>query len=128
MPALWGPRWNPPWLSWAPERLSLLAGHHTQATSARGSPQVANRPISGLASEQIAIGGWVPADRLVFARYVVQHPLYEGVSVIGTRDDVVHFPPGFVLAFSLSLAYRAVKVLIHIPLNLVRLLIREEVR
>ena len=48
---------------------------------------MAQRAISGLASEQIAVGGWVPADCLVLAGYVVQHPLNEGVPIIGTRDD-----------------------------------------
>ena len=45
----------------------------------------------------------------------------------GTRDDRVHFPPGFVLAFALTLASQVVKGLIHIPLNQIQLLFREGV-
>ena len=59
---------------------------------------MAQRAISGLASEQVTVGGWVPADWLVLAGHVVQHPPYEGIPIIGTRDDGVHFPPGDALA------------------------------
>ena len=88
---------------------------------------MAQRAISGLASEQITIGGWVPADRLVLAGHVVQHPRYEGIPIIGTRDDGVHFPPGFVLALALTLAFPVVKGLTHIPLNRIQLLFSEGV-
>ena len=38
------------------------------------SSQVAQRAISGLASEQVTIGGRVPANWLVLAGHVVQYP------------------------------------------------------
>ena len=58
---------------------------------------------------------------------MVQHPLHEGVPIIGTRDDRVHFPPGSVLALALTLATPVVKGLIHIPLNQIQLLFCEGV-
>ena len=88
---------------------------------------MAYRPISGLAAEQITIGGWVPANRLFLTRHVVQHPPYEGIPIIGTRDDGVHFPLGFVLALLLSLGYAVVKGSIHNPLNKIQFLIRQKV-
>ena len=88
---------------------------------------MAQRAISGLASEQVAVGGWVAAYWLVLAGHVVQHPLYEGIPIIGTRDDGIHFPPGFVLALALTLVSPVVKGLIHIPLNQVQLLFSEGV-
>ena len=88
---------------------------------------MAQRAISGLASEQIAVGGWVTPNWLVLAGQVVQHPLHEGVPIIGAREDRVHFPPGFVLALALTLVSPVVKGLIHIPLNQIQLLFREGV-
>ena len=88
---------------------------------------MAKRPISGLASEKITICGGVPANRFVLAGHVVQYPPYEGVPIIGTRDDGVHFPPGFVLPFALTLAYPFMKGSIHIPLNQIQLLVSEKV-
>ena len=88
---------------------------------------MAQRAISGLASEQVAVGGRVPADLLVLAGHVIQYPPYEGIPIIGTRDDRVHFPPGFVLALALTLASPVVKGLIHIPLNQIQLLFSEGV-
>ena len=58
---------------------------------------------------------------------MVQHPLYEGIPIIGTGDDRVHFPPGFVLALALTLASPVVKGLIHIPLSQIQLLFSEGV-
>ena len=66
---------------------------------------MARRAISGLASEQVTVVGWVSADWLVLAGHVVQHPPYEGIPIIGTRDDGVHFPPGFVLALAPRLSF-----------------------
>ena len=88
---------------------------------------MAQRAISGLASEQVAVGGWVASDWLVLAGHVVQHPLYEIIPIIGTRDDRVHFPPSFVLALALTLVSPVVKGLIHIPLNQIQLLFSEGV-
>ena len=88
---------------------------------------MAQRAISGLASEEIAVGGWVTPDWLVLAGQVVQYPPYKGISIAGTRDDRVHFPPGFVLAFALTLVSPVVKGLIHIPLNQIPLLFSEGV-
>ena len=89
-----------------PQRLDLgaviglrlgFSGHLNHGAYLRGSDparlrlrwpsQVAQRAISGLASEQIAVGGWVTARRLVLAGHVIQHPLHEGIPVIGTGDD-----------------------------------------
>ena len=70
---------------------------------------MAQRAISGPASEQVAVGGWVTANWLVLAGHVVQHPLHESIPIIGTGDDGVHFPPGFVLALALTLASPVVK-------------------
>ena len=88
---------------------------------------MAQRAISGLASEQVAVGGWVASDWLVLAGHVVQHPLYESIPIMGTRDNRVHFPPGFVLALALTLVFSVVKGLIHIPLNQIQLLFSEGV-
>ena len=88
---------------------------------------MAQRAISGLASEQVTIGGRVPADWLVLAGHVVQYPIYEGIPIIGTGDDGFHLPPGFVLALPLTQASPVVKGLIHIPLSQVQLLFSEEV-
>ena len=88
---------------------------------------MAQRAISGLASEQIAVGGWVTPDWLVLAGNMIQHPLHEGIPIIGTGDDRVHFPPGFVLALALTLVSPVVKGLIHIPLNQIQLLLSEGV-
>ena len=85
------------------------------------------RAISGLASEQITVGGWVTADWLVLAGHVVRPPPYEGIPIIGTRDDGVYFPSGFVLALALTLASPVVKGLIHILLNQVQLVFSEGV-
>ena len=60
-------------------------------------------------------------------RHVVQYPPYKGIPVSGTRDDVVQLPPGFVLAFPLSLGYPVMKGSIHVPLNQIQLSIREQV-
>ena len=57
----------------------------------------------------------------------MQHPLYESIPIIGTRDDRVHFPPGFVLALALTLPSPVVKGLINIPLNQIPLLFSEGV-
>ena len=84
---------------------------------------MAFRSISGFASGQITISGWVPANSLVLTEHVVQHPPYKGISIIGTRDDGVHFPPGLVLAFPLPLSYAVVKGLIHVALTQMQLLI-----
>ena len=54
----------------------------------------------------------------------MQYPPYEGVPIIGTRDDVVHFLTGFVLPFALSLAYPVMK---DIPMNQMQLLVSEKV-
>ena len=54
---------------------------------------------------------------------VVQYPPYEGIPIA----DGVNLPPGFVLAFPLSVGYPVVKGSIHIPLNQIELLIGEEV-
>ena len=88
---------------------------------------MAQRAISGLASGQVAVAGWVTANWLILAGHVVQHPLYEGTPIIGTGDDGIHFPPGFVLALALTLVPPVVKGLIHIPLNQIGLLFSEEV-
>ena len=88
---------------------------------------MAHRPASSFASEQISVGAWVPANGLVLAAHVVQYPPCEGIPLIRTRDHGVHLRPGFVLAFSLSLAYPVVKGSIHIPLNQILLHIRERV-
>ena len=88
---------------------------------------MAKRAISGLASEEIAVGGWVTPDWFVLAGHVIQDPLYEGIPIIGTGDDRVHFPPGFVLAFALTLVSPVLKGLIHIPLNQIELLFSEGV-
>ena len=88
---------------------------------------MAQRAISGLATEQVTMGGWVTANWLVLAGHVVQHPPYEGIPIIGTRDDGVYFPPGFVLALALTLVSPVVKGLIHTPLNQVQLLFSEDV-
>ena len=58
---------------------------------------------------------------------MVQYPPYEGIYIIGNRNNGVQFPPGFVLAFPFSLGYPVMERLIHVPLNKVQLLIREEV-
>ena len=58
---------------------------------------------------------------------MVQYPPNKGISVVGTTDDSVHFSPGFILAFPLSLAYPVMKGLMHVPLDQIQLLIREEV-
>ena len=58
---------------------------------------------------------------------MVKYPPYEGIPIIGTTDDGVHFPPGFLLAFPLTPASPVVEELIHIPLNQVQLLFSEEV-
>ena len=58
---------------------------------------------------------------------MVQHPLYESIPIIGTRDDRVHFPTGFVLALALTLASPVVKGLIHITLNQIKLFFSEGV-
>ena len=88
---------------------------------------MAKRAISGLASEEVTVGGRVPADWLVLAGHVVQYPPYEGIPIIGTGDNGVHFPPGCVLAFALTLVSLVVKGLIHIPLNRIQLLFSEGV-
>ena len=41
---------------------------------------------------------------------------------MGTGDDGIHFPPGFVLALGRTLVSPVVKGLIHIPLNQIQLL------
>ena len=92
----------------------------------RMSPQVANGRISVLAPEHITVGGGMAANRLMLAGNVIQHPLYEGVSVVGTRDDGVHFPPGFVVAFYLLLPYPVMEGSIHVPLNQIQLLFRKK--
>ena len=84
---------------------------------------MAPQPIWGLASEHITISGLVPANWLVLTGRVVQYPPYEGIPIIRTRDDGARFPPGFVLAFALSLGYPVVKGSIHVPLNQIQLLI-----
>ena len=86
-----------------------------------------NWPISGLAAEQITVSGCAPADRLGLAGDVVQYPPYQGIAIIGTRDEDVHFPPSFVLAFPISLCYPVMKGSGNVPLNQIQLLIREEV-
>ena len=106
---------------------AYLRGSYSARLRLRRSSQVAQRAISGLASEQVTVGWWVTAEWLVLAGHVVQHPPYEGIPIIGTRDDGVHLPPGFVLALALTLASPVVKGLIHIPLNQVQLLFTEEV-
>ena len=63
---------------------------------------------------------------LILAGHVAQHPADEGIIVVGTRDNGVHVPPGFVLAFSLSLAYAVRKRSTHIPLKQIPLLIGQE--
>ena len=88
---------------------------------------MAQSAISGLASEQVAVCGWVTADWLVLAGHVVQQPFYEGIPIIETGDNGIHFPPGFVLALALRLAAPVVKGLIHIPLNQIQLLFSEGV-
>ena len=88
---------------------------------------MAQRAISGLASEQVAVSGWVSADWLVLAGHEVQYPPYEGIPIKGTRDDRVHFPPGSVLALALTLASSVVAGLIHITLNQIKLLLSEGV-
>ena len=88
---------------------------------------MAQRAISGLASEQVAVGGWVAANWLVLAGHVVQQALYEGIPIIGTGDDGIHFSPGFVLALALTLVSPVVEGLIHIPLNQIQLLFSEEI-
>ena len=88
---------------------------------------MAQRAISGLASEEVTIGGRVPANWLVLAGHVIQYPLYEGIPIIGTGNDGIHFPPGFVLALVLTLVSRVVEGLIHIPLNQIQLPFSEEV-
>ena len=82
-----------------------------------------HRPILGLAAEQITIGGSVPPNWLVLAGNVIQYPPYEGIPVVGTRNDGVRFPPGFVLAVPFSLSYPVMKGSVHIPLNQIQLLI-----
>ena len=57
--------------------------------------------------------------------HVVQYPPYQGIPIIGTRENGVHFPPGFVLAVPLLLGYPDMKGLIHIPQ--IELFFREEV-
>ena len=87
-------------------------------------------PHQGLVSRARARDpGWhrVAAYWLVLAGHVVQHPLYEGIPIIGTGDDGVHFPPGFVLALALTLVSPVVKGLIHIPLNQIPLFFSEGV-
>ena len=58
---------------------------------------------------------------------MVQYPPYEGIPIIGTRDDRVHFPPASVLALAFTLASLVVKGLIHLPLNQIQLLFCEGV-
>ena len=87
---------------------------------------MAHRPVSGFASEQVTVGGWIPANRLFLAGHVVQYPPYKGILVIRTPGDGVHFPPGFILAFCLSLTYAVLKGSIHMPLNQIQLLIRQK--
>ena len=88
---------------------------------------MAHRPIRGPGAGQITVGAWVPANWLVLAIHVVQYPPYECILVVGSRDDGVHFPPGFVLALPLLLDYPVMKGSIHVPVNQILLLVREEV-
>ena len=90
---------------------------------------MALRGISGLASEQITVRGSVPASGLVLVQHVVQYPrlTYEGIPVIGNKDNGFYFPQGIVLVFFLSLAYPVMKELIHVPLSKIQLPVREKV-
>ena len=107
--------------------LRLLVENHFHVASGLGVSPSGQWAHPGPCSGKVTAGDWATANQLILAGHVAPNPLYEDMSVIGTRDDGAQFRPGFNLAFSLPLAYAVVKRSIHIPLNQIQLLIREKV-